>query len=243
MEHKDKNLEVRTNEATNLYDWRKGRGWIDNPIEYDKEFSEKENANPSDYTGYNNMFHSRPHLEVTQEERKFWKNAEQEVLEKKKELGQTLAYLTHPALGKIIALTSLKGIEMAEELGLFSLQYSLNYELNPIYINSLPEGKREEWNTRNAIIKNIAERILNGNLPTKDELKNSYMEYIDSDGIKDKESYDSIAWHSMIQNNGDFKALPYIVLIPKEEAKKALDAYFEEKKSWIRNSERDQKGI
>ena len=158
------------------------------------------------------------HLEPTKEEIEWWKNALKEVESWEnilKEIGRwkiaskgtgynsapypdSLPYFAHPQLGWIIAFTSLKKIEILEKKKIWSTE---------------DDPKRIDlWRQHNDIAKNTANTILHENVLSKEELL----------------KYNHLIWHVMIQGNQHITALPYIGMLQKEEAEKALSAYFDD---------------
>ena len=190
------------------YDWRKGREWL----KYDAERDEC----------WMGLFWVADHLEPTEEEMEWWKSALKEIKNNIQKLGSTLSYLSHPELGRIIALTNLKRVEIFEKEGIWSVKYG---RIDPVEDESL-----EQCKGYNVIVKEMAERILQGNVPTEEELGKKI--YFDEDT-----SHDSLIWHHMIQNNRDIAALPYIGMLEREEAEKAFSAYFKDKAARLKSQE------
>ena len=197
------------------YDWRKGKKLL----QYD-------------YARDNWMgIWGGEHLEPTQGEITWWRGVFHELRDLRDESAQSYGYLKHPKFGKLICLTSLKLRDLLERERWWSIQTFKGTGI----VNLLDDRDADVLNRFaqvNALVRNVATRTLEGDVPSPLELKNNKIEYV-CRGNSTRESHDSVVWHSMIQNNQDLQALPYIGMIPEEEAKRAIDTYFEEKREWL----------
>ena len=192
-------------------DWRNGRRWVN------KDYNEGIGF----FVSFNSHYGS---LEPTPEEIVWWNIVHKERKNSEDPQAQMYAYLAHPSLGKIIALTSLKRTEVLERERWWSVD---GYGKRITLLKENPE-MIDRWGKRLNVVRNIATRTLDCNHLSALELRTRKMDYV----LRNKpysESWDSVAWHSMFQNNEDVHALPYIGLVPVEEARQAIDSYIEDK--------------
>ena len=216
--------------SNKAYDWRKGRKWIS-----DESSNEK--------VGYFRPYicYHGENLEPTREEVNWWKKTFDEVKEKSglsNVNGHSQPFLVHPTLGQILALTSLKKVELLERYrysGVNDFSFEAPMKYVPVPLEEEPDSVKR-WELRNGVIRNVSERVIKRDVPTEKELRQNHIEFI-HEGKIDSEDYENIVWHSMIQNNEDYMALPYVGRIPLGEAKQSIDAYLEEKFQWVRENE------
>lgn len=141
--------------------------------------------------------------------------------------GKVSSFLSNPKLGRLYAIESLRRMEILERERMWSLSEKI------LYVDLVDDKDMlQRFAGRNEIITNIANRVLGGDLPNEEEQKKKFFKY-GARGVEGKESYDSLAFHWMIQFS-HLRSLPYVGLIPEEEAKRAISFYLEDRLAWCK---------
>ncbi len=215
------------------YDWRKGREWIEisdrdnwakrklreeNP---DKEIDEDK---ISEFLN-NHIVTWASSLEGTLEEVKKWRQFYEEIESQEKQLGQSLAYISHPKLGRLYALETLIRTGILERESLWAINSSL------IDVRK-DNDMLEHWQKQNVILRDIASRVLEGNVLTREELFGNRLTYM-VDGMRgekkeESSNYANLTWHWMVQFSNIDK-LPYLPFISEDEARGAIGAYLNDR--------------
>ncbi|PIR96407.1 MAG: hypothetical protein COT92_01225 [Candidatus Doudnabacteria bacterium CG10_big_fil_rev_8_21_14_0_10_42_18] len=155
-------------------------------------------------------------MEESDEEKRWWQNIYTEISPYRGYI--PLPYLRHPKIGRLIALYS--NIEA-------NLLLRERYRsLNPGHrLATIPEKFKDIEKGKLEFARDWSKKILEGEFPSEEQLKEPHLDTTLNDEL----------YYLLIQHNypaGTFvleQELPYIGLIPEDEAKQAITAFLEQK--------------